>query len=135
MHLFYSVSERLSKSKKLKTVRFFYPSTDTLLNIQALASCTTSVYVNLSKNSFFMPPAHDFERKRVQRYCFFPNHQNFSRKKFSFRTEKLQVLTNIKNRKHLHLIILYIENCISCSNNMSFITCEPRLCGERSLWL
>ena len=107
MHWTVSVPERLSKSKKLKTVRFFYPSTDTLLNIQALASCTTSVYVNLSKNSFFMPSSLVFERKRVQRYCFFPNHQNFSRKNFSFQTEKLQVLTNIKDRKDINLIIYY----------------------------
>ena len=42
-----SVSERLSKSKKLNGL-FNLPK-----SISALASCTTSVYVNLSKNSFF----------------------------------------------------------------------------------
>ena len=57
---------------KNQTVRFLYPSTHTLLyNIQALASCTTSVYVNLSKNSFFMPQTHVFGRKRMQRYDYF----------------------------------------------------------------
>ena len=39
-----------------------------------VASCTTSVYVNLSKNSFFLPPNFG---KRVQRYELFPNRQNF----------------------------------------------------------
>ena len=56
---------------KKKTVRFLYPSTYTLYNIKALASCTTSVYVNLSKNSSFMPQTHVFGRKRMQRYDYF----------------------------------------------------------------
>ena len=90
-------------------------------NIKALASCTTSVYVNLSKNSFFMPPHLVFERKRVQRYCFFPNHQNFSRKNFSFRTEKLQVLTNIKFKNHLHLIIY----CARVENDTTVLLDTP----------
>ena len=44
-----------------------------------LASCTTffSVYVSLSKNSFFMADAF-LARKRMQRYNKIPNPQNFS---------------------------------------------------------
>jgi len=56
---------------KKKTVRFLYPSTYTLYNIKALASCTTSVYVNLSKNSSFNAPHPFFARKRMQRYDYF----------------------------------------------------------------
>ncbi len=91
---------------KNQTVRFLYPSTYTLYNIKALASCTTSVYVNLSKNSSFNAPHPFFARKRMQRYCFFPNHQNFSGKIFSFSTEILQVLTNIKTK--MPYTLLYI---------------------------
>ena len=71
-----------------------------------LASCTTSVYVNLSKNSFFFAPNFG---KRVQRYDFFPNHQNFSKKNFIFYAKFLSLLMHIKTQNRLHLIIYIRE--------------------------
>ena len=68
---------------------------------QYVASCTTSVYVNLSKNSL-LPPSFG---KRVQRYELFPNRQNFSRKIFIFHAKNHSLLTQIKDGKGLHLII------------------------------
>ena len=132
MHRIISVPERLS-SIKLKapfnflTVRFFYP---TYSQKKYVASCTTSVYVNLSKNSLmpfgldffhdsenqvnlffsrcsrssFLPP---ISRKRVQRYCFFPNRQNFFGKIFIFYAKFHPLLTNIKSRKGPHIINIY----------------------------
>ena len=44
---------------------------------QYVASCTTSVYVNLSKNSFFSAPTQIFARKRMQRYEIFQYQTNF----------------------------------------------------------
>ncbi|MDO4985517.1 MAG: hypothetical protein Q4E48_07440, partial [Prevotella sp.] len=38
---------------------------------KVLASCTTSVYVNLSKNSFFVSLSGGVPDLRVQRYGFF----------------------------------------------------------------
>ena len=71
-----------------------------------LASCTTSVYVNLSKNSFFFAPNFG---KRVQRYDFFSNHQNFSKKNFIFYAKILSLLMHIKTQNRLHLIIYIRE--------------------------
>ena len=72
---------------------------------QYVASCTTSVYVNLSKNSLFSAPTQIFARKRMQRYELFPNRQNFSRKIFIFHAKNHSLLTQIKDGKGLHLII------------------------------
>ena len=60
-----------------------------------------SVYGNISKNSFLMPSF----RKRVQRYCFFLNHQNFLQEIYAFYAEFLQLLISVKTKKNLHLII------------------------------
>ena len=59
-----------------------------IYNIQALASCTTSVYVNLSKNSFFSAIAqklresgckgtHFFDTHQIFRQFFFEKHESF----------------------------------------------------------
>ena len=56
MHQSYSVSERLSYNSRIKRFVSYTQVPVHYNNIQALASCTTSVYVNLSKNSFFMLP-------------------------------------------------------------------------------
>ena len=101
-----------------------------ILTKKYVASCTTSVYVNLSKNSlmpFGLDFFHDSEnqvnlffsrcsrssllppisRKRVQRYCFFPNRQNFFGKIFIFYAKFHPLLTNIKSRKGPHIINIY----------------------------
>ena len=71
-----SVSEQLSKFKKLK--RFVHLPK----SISALASCTTSVYVNLSKNSFFVCLSGGVPDLRVQRYNKFQYRPNIFQKKF-----------------------------------------------------
>ena len=70
------------------------------------ASCTTSLfYVRLSKNSFLL--AHQVSSwKRMQRYDFFPNNQNFSKKKFTFYRKKFEDLIYVKHKYRLHLIII-----------------------------
>ena len=78
-----SVSERLSSIKLKAPLQFLDGS---FLFTQeyhenTLASCTTSVYVNLSKNSLILLPNFG---KRVQRYELFPNRQNFFGEIFIF---------------------------------------------------
>ena len=70
---------------------------------QYVASCTTSVYVNLSKNSL-LPPSFG---KRVQRYELFPNRQNFSGKIFIFYAKFYPLLIKVKTQNSLHLINIY----------------------------
>ena len=74
-----------------------------------VASCTTSVYVNLSKNSFSTHPEHRGFRKRVQRYALFPKQQNFFGKNFMFYAKIFLLVTNIKAKYRVHLIIYNIE--------------------------
>ena len=95
----------------------------------ALASCTTSVYVNLSKNSlmpFGLDFFHDSEnqvnlffsccsrssfqakrpkigRKRMQRYEEFQYHPNFFNKKFP----KIQRFSGMLTNKSYTLFIIY----------------------------
>ena len=110
------------------TVWLLYPRT----HIGALASCTTYhlFYVRLSKNSFnaFRPwlpsrlgtiskliflsllwkfiSAHQVSSwKRMQRYDFFPKHQNFSRKNFNLNKKNIQDLIWVKSRHAINLII------------------------------
>jgi len=42
----------------------------------------------------------------MQRYDFFPNYQNFSKKKFSFYRKKFEDLICVKAKPLLHLIII-----------------------------
>jgi len=63
-----------------------------------------SVYVNLSKNSLF---ALLIFGKRVQRYNYFPNLQNFLRKIFSFSSKKIVRLIFVKRTNRFHLYIYY----------------------------
>ena len=51
---------------------------------KALASCTTSVYVNLSKNSFFCAFRGRFLVSGCKGTYFFPSDQDFSEKTFDF---------------------------------------------------
>ena len=93
----YSMSGQKAPSSQLctmhrckeKTVRLFYPSTPQ----GALASCTTSVYVNLSKNSFFMQIARIFGRKRMQRYEKYKYKPNFYPKNYLITTKFSELLT------------------------------------------
>ncbi len=108
----FSVSERLSKIlfrkvacatfQRIETVCFFLPK-----SISALASCTTSVYVNLSKNSlmpFGLDFFHDSESQvnlsfaRYSRSSFFSFAQIFGRKRVQ-RYKKYQYLPNFKAKK------------------------------------
>ena len=62
----FSVSERLSNSRIKRFVSYTQaPSFNRQFSIfnckTVLASCTTSVYVNLSKNSFFHAPTQNFD--------------------------------------------------------------------------
>ena len=77
-------------------------------SISALASCTTSVYVNLSKNSFFCAFTGVLPVKRVQRYNYFRNQQNFSQIFFSFLMIIFRLLIRINYRNDTHLIIYNI---------------------------
>ena len=61
------------------------------------------------KELFLLCLQPGFGRKRVQRYCFFPNRQNFFGKIFSFIPKNLQDLINI-NPKNTLYIIIYIKN-------------------------
>ena len=84
------------------TVWLLYPRT----HIGALASCTTYhlFYVRLSKNSFRI--AHQVSSwKRMQRYNFFPNHQNFSKKNFNLNRKNIRNLICVKSRNTIYLII------------------------------
>ena len=45
----------------------------------------------------------------MQRYDFFPNHQNFSKKNFIFYAKFLSLLIHIKVANRLHLIIYIRE--------------------------
>ena len=49
-------------------------------NIKALASCTTSVYVNLSKNSFFSAIAYFFRESGCKGTAFFRTCKTFGEK-------------------------------------------------------
>ena len=89
---------------KRLTVRLFYPSAG---KHKASGTCFLyylSVYVSLSKIALFSVPPPGFERKRMQRYDYFPNYQNFLKKIFTFRARKCIILTNINDRILLHLI-------------------------------
>ena len=69
-------------------------------SITALASCTTSVYVNLSKNSFFMPPHLIFCAKasaKVQQIWL-------SSKFLGENFQKIQKVFGIHDNSELHLI-------------------------------
>ena len=75
-----------------------------------IASCTTSVYVNLSKNSFFELLPHLSARKRMQSYTFLANLQNFS--SIFFRKSVIFTFFMESNecQRALHLTI-YIISC------------------------
>ena len=109
----FSVSERLSKIlfrkvacatfQRIETVCFFF----TQVLRKVLASCTTSVYVNLSKNSlmpFGLDFFHDSESQvnlsfaRYSRSFFFSFAQIFGRKRVQ-RYKKYQYLPNFKAKK------------------------------------
>ena len=60
------------------TVCLLYPSTHTLLIYEVLASCTTSVYVNLSKNSFFSANAKKMRESGCKGTTNFNTFQIFS---------------------------------------------------------
>ena len=85
-----SVSERLSKffpegclrdlPKKLKR---FVSSTQVLRKV--LASCTTSVYVNLSKNSFFWCAAEVVSSLAGAKVQTFPEPTKLFKEKFQFK--------------------------------------------------
>ena len=124
LHRRCSVSERLSKFQELKRFVSF-----TQVPKKALASCTTSVYVNLSKNSlmpFGLDFFHDSEnqvnsflsrcsrssfhtkrpkigRKRMQRYEEFQYHPNFFNKKFP----KIQRFSGMLTNENYTLFIIY----------------------------
>ena len=69
-------------------------------SITALASCTTSVYVNLSKNSFFMPPHLIFCAKasaKVQQI-------SIPSKLLGENFQKIQKVFGIHDNSEFHLI-------------------------------
>ena len=76
-------------------------------SISALASCTTSVYVNLSKNSFFCCLSGGVPDLRVQRYGFFLNYQNFSKEIFDFRVFFMHLLISV-NRENAYTLLYII---------------------------
>ena len=83
----------LSGSISIEAWRFHITRND----INHFASCTTTslFYVRLSKNSFLVAQQVS-SWKRMQRYDFFPNHQNFLKKKFSFYRKKFRDLIWVK---------------------------------------
>ena len=94
-----SVSERLSKILFRKAACATFQELKRFVSllpksISALASCTTSVYVNLSKNSFFHTKHPNFGRKRVQRYNKYQYHPNFKAKKFPKAQKFSGIITN-----------------------------------------
>ena len=91
MFLLFKIEVYLSQNNypnsRIETVCFFLPK-----SISALASCTTSVYVNLSKNSFFTP---DFSKAGAKVRLFSEPPKLFRRtfiilKKISFTLDKNQ---------------------------------------------
>jgi len=114
-----SVSERLS-SIKLKAPLFIFGrllaqpqkiNGSFLLpkySKRVLASCTTSVYVNLSKNSFFCASRGRFLVSGCKGTYFFRTNQDFLRKTFDFNATFLRLLMQIKDKMYIHLYnILY----------------------------
>jgi len=77
--------------------------------ISSLASCTTSslFYVITVKELFPCLSAPVSERKRMQRYDYFPKQQIFYRYFFKKQQKKCRVLIFVKTRHAVHLIILY----------------------------
>ena len=64
--------------QEIKTVRFFLPKCSIY---KALASCTTSVYVNLSKNSFLLPHSkHRFSFSGCKGTKIFRTNKTFRKK-------------------------------------------------------
>ena len=93
---------------KNQTVCFFYPSTNcqlSTINCQLTKGTRFLYYFCLCKSfkELFLLPSNF--GKRVQRYGFFPNHQNFSGKIFIFYALFLPLLIHIKTQNGLHLII------------------------------
>ena len=61
-------------------------------------------------------------RKRVQRYNYFRNQQNFSQIFFSFLMIIFRLLIRINYRNDTHLIILYIEGMLISDKRFAFPT-------------
>ena len=61
-------------------------------------------------------------RKRVQRYNYFRNQQNFSQIFFSFLMIIFRLLIRINYRNDTHLIILYIEGMLISDKRFTFPT-------------
>ena len=74
-------------------------------NIQALASCTTSVYVNLSKNSFFNAIAHFFAKAGAKVLLFFEPPKLFH-KKIQIKHRKIARLDKYQSKNKLYIIII-----------------------------
>ena len=70
---------------------------------RVLASCTTSVYVNLSKNSFFCASRGRFLVSGCKGTHFFWTNQDFLRKTFDFNATFLRLLMQIKDKMYIHL--------------------------------
>ena len=63
-----------------------------------------------------------FPVKRVQRYDFFRNHQNFLRLFFSFSGIFFRLLTKVKPKTADHLIIYYIGGMLISDKRFAFPT-------------
>ena len=72
----------------------------------------TDSNVNLSKNSFLLCLSGGVPDLRVQRYDFFLNHQNFSKKKSLFSCIFYALLIYVNTQNSLHLIIYYIGRAV-----------------------
>jgi hypothetical protein len=70
---------------------------------RVLASCTTCLFMEIFQRTLSYCPRF---RKRVQRYDYFLNRQNFLKKKFSFLASVLHFLILVNQSRILHLIII-----------------------------
>ena len=86
------------------TVLYVLPKHDNHRNSRRACSCPTTVYVNLSMNSFLIAPKELRSRKRMQRYTLFHFLQNIHKKNIHFNPTFNILKHFLRSKTPLHII-------------------------------